>query len=73
MLECTNAGLAQAKAIRRRGARKPAMGAVEIKGATMMVADPTITVEELAQQLGVQPSALCRHIPGGRSLLVPLA
>jgi predicted DNA-binding transcriptional regulator AlpA len=29
----------------------------------------TITVEEVAQQLGVQPSTLYRHIPGGRSSL----
>jgi transposase-like protein len=45
------------------------MGPAEIKRAKAMMADPTITVEEVAQQLGVQPSTLYRHIPGGRSAL----
>ena len=35
-----------------------------------MLADPEITVEEVAQQIGVRPSTLYRHIPGGRSSLV---
>ena len=38
----------------------------ELKAA---LADPTITVEEVAQQFGVQPSTFYRHIPGGRSSL----
>lgn len=70
-LERTHAGLAQAKALGRRGGRKPAMGPDEIKRAKSMLADPTTTVEEVAQQLGVQPSTLYRHIPGGRSSLAP--
>ena len=68
-LERTHAGLASAKALGRRGGRKPAMGPAEIKRARAMLADPTITVEEVAQQIGVQPSTLYRHIPGGRSSL----
>jgi len=68
-LERTHAGLAQARALGRRGGRKPAMGPAEIKRAKAMLADPTITVEEVAQQIGVQPSTLYRHIPGGRSSL----
>ncbi|MFV1919666.1 hypothetical protein VPH46_09610 [Sphingomonas sp. MJ1 (PH-R8)] len=32
-----------------------------------MLADPVITDEEAAQQLGVQPSNLYRHITGRRS------
>ena len=69
-LERTHAGLAQAKALGRRGGRKPAMGPAEIKRAKAMLADPTIAVEEVAAQLGVQPSTLYRHIPGGRSSVV---
>lgn len=69
-LERTHAGLAQAKAMGRRGGRKPAIGPAEIKRARAMLADPTITVGEVAQQLGVQPSTLYRHIPGGRSAVV---
>lgn len=68
-LERTHAGLAHAKALGRRGGRKPAMGPAEIKRAKAMLADPTITVEEVAKQIGVQPSTLYRHIPGGRSSL----
>ena len=43
------------------------MGPAEIKRAKAMLADSTITVEEVAHQLGVKPSTLYRHIPGGRS------
>ena len=68
-LERTHAGLCAAKALGRRGGRKPALGPAEVKRARAMLADPTITVSEVAQQLGVQPSTLYRHIPGGRSAL----
>ena len=53
----------------RRGGRKPSMGEQEVKRAKAMLSDPTITVEEVARQMGVQPSTLYRHIPGGRSAL----
>ena len=68
-LERTHAGLTAAKALGRRGGRKPALGPAEVKRARAMLADPSITVAEVAQQLGVQPSTLYRHIPGGRSAL----
>ena len=68
-LERTHAGLVAAKALGRRGGRKPAMGPSEVKRAKAMLTDPTITVEEVARQMGVQPSTLYRHIPGGRSSL----
>jgi DNA invertase Pin-like site-specific DNA recombinase len=66
-LERTHAGLATARALGRRGGRKPALGPPEIKRAKAMLADPTITVEEVARQLGVPISTLYRHLPGGRS------
>ena len=69
ILERTHAGLVAAKALGRRGGRKPAMGPSEVKRAKAMLTDPTITVEEVARQMGVQPSTLYRHIPGGRSSL----
>ena len=72
-LERTHAGLASAKALGRRGGRKPSMGPAEIKRAKAMLVDPTITVEEVARQMGVQPSTLYRHIPGGRSSLAAQA
>jgi DNA invertase Pin-like site-specific DNA recombinase len=66
-LERTHAGLAIARALGRRGGRKPALGPPEIKRAKAMLTDPTITVEEVARQLGVPISTLYRHLPGGRS------
>lgn len=72
-LERTHAGLAAARALGRRGGRKPAMGTAEIKRAKAMLADPTIRVEEVAQQMGVQVSTLYRHIPGGRSAVAAAA
>ncbi|WP_093008072.1 MULTISPECIES: recombinase family protein [Sphingomonas] len=68
-LERTQAGLAHARALGRRGGRKPSMGEAEIRRAKAMLSDPSITVEEVARQMGVQPSTLYRHIPGGRSSL----
>ena len=68
-LERTHAGLASAKALGRRGGRKPSMGPAEVKRARAMLTDPTITVEEVARQMGVRASTLYRHIPGGRSSL----
>jgi DNA invertase Pin-like site-specific DNA recombinase len=62
-------GLAAARALGHRGGRKPAMGEPEIRRAKAMLADRSITVEEVARQMGVQPSTLYRHIPGGRSAL----
>lgn len=72
-LERTHAGLAQARSLGRRGGRKPAMGEPEIRRAKAMLSDPSITVEEVARQMGVQPSTLYRHIPGGRSSLLEQA
>jgi len=72
-LERTQAGLAQARALGRRGGRKPAMGESEIRRAKAMLSDRSITVEEVARQMGVQPSTLYRHIPGGRSSLANAA
>jgi DNA invertase Pin-like site-specific DNA recombinase len=68
-LERTHAGLAVARAAGRRGGRKPALGAAEVKRAKAMLGDPTITVEEVAQQLGVPISTLYRYLPGGRTAL----
>lgn len=69
MLDRTLAGLASARAQGRTGGRKPAIGPAEVKRAKAMLADPTITVEEVAHQLGVPVSTLYRHIPGGRSAI----
>jgi DNA invertase Pin-like site-specific DNA recombinase len=68
-LERSTRDLATAKALGRRGGRKPAMGPSDISRAKRLLMDSTVTVEEVAKQMGVQPSTLYRHIPGGRSSL----
>lgn len=68
-LERSSKGLAAAKALGRRGGRKPAMGPSDISRAKRLLMDANVTVEEVAKQMGVQPSTLYRHIPGGRSSL----
>ncbi|WP_458437525.1 recombinase family protein [Methylorubrum extorquens] len=68
-LERSSKGLAVAKALGRRGGRKPAMGPSDISRAKRLLMDANVTVEEVAKQMGVQPSTLYRHIPGGRSSL----
>jgi hypothetical protein len=35
-----------------------------------MLADPDITVEEVAERLKVAASTLYRHLPGGRSAIL---
>lgn len=67
MLERTHAGLATARAANRRGGRPKALDDGQIRRAKAMLADPMITVVEVAQELGTTTSTLYRHIPGGRS------
>ena len=45
------------------------MGPTDISRAKRLLMDTNVTVEEVAKQMGVQPSTLYRHIPGGRSSL----
>jgi DNA invertase Pin-like site-specific DNA recombinase len=63
--ERTRAGLDAARA---RG-RPPALTARELTAAKAMLADPALTVADVARQLRVAPSTLYRHLPGGRSAL----
>jgi DNA invertase Pin-like site-specific DNA recombinase len=67
--ERTRAGLDAARARGRKGGRPPALTARELTAAKAMLADPTLTVEDVARQLRVAPSTLYRHLPGGRSAL----
>lgn len=68
--ERTRAGLAAARARGRVGGRPPALGPDEIRKARAMLADPEISVVEVAAQLGVTQATLYRHIPGGRSAVI---
>ena len=65
--ERTRAGLASARARGKLGGRPRAWNEADIVAAKALLRDPNITVEEAARRLGVAPSTLYRHIPGGRS------
>ena len=65
--ERTNAGLEAARARGRVSGRPPSLDDEDLVAARAMLRDPAITVEEVAQRLGVAPSTLYRHLPGGRS------
>ena len=65
--ERTRAGLDAARARGRKGGRPPALTKKDVAAARAMLADPEITMEEVAARLKVAPSTLYRHLPGGRS------
>ena len=67
--ERTRAGLDAARARGRTSGRPPALTSRELTAAKAMLADPTLTVEDVARQLRVAASTLYRHLPGGRSAL----
>jgi DNA invertase Pin-like site-specific DNA recombinase len=68
--ERTKAGLAAARGRGRKGGRPSALADNDLAAAKALLRDPNITVEEVAQRVGVSPSTLYRHLPGGRSALV---
>jgi len=65
--ERTNAGLAAARSRGRLGGRPTALSEDDIRVAKALLRDPEITVEQVAERMGVAPSTLYRYIPGGRS------
>lgn len=67
--ERTRAGLAAARARGRRGGRPPGLGPADLAAARALLSDPAITMAEVARRLGVAPSTLYRHLPGGRGAL----
>jgi DNA invertase Pin-like site-specific DNA recombinase len=71
--ERTRAGLDTARARGRRGGRPPALKARDLKEARALLADPDITVEQVAARLKVSPSTLYRHLPGGRGAVADAA
>jgi DNA invertase Pin-like site-specific DNA recombinase len=68
--ERTLAGLEAARARGRRGGRPPALDAADLAAARALLRDPAITVAEVAERLGVAPSTLYRHLPGGRGAVL---
>ena len=68
--ERTIAGLESARARGRMGGRPSALSKDDLALAKAMLANPESTVADVAKRLGVAPSTLYRHLPGGRSGLV---
>lgn len=64
--ERTRAGLDAARARGRKGGRPPSLSEKDIQEARALLKDPEITVSQVAERLGVGPSTLYRHLPGGR-------
>jgi DNA invertase Pin-like site-specific DNA recombinase len=69
IVERTRAGLAAAAARGRRGGRPPAIDEAKLRAAKAMLASNSMTASEVARQIGVSPSTLYRHLPGGRSAI----
>jgi DNA invertase Pin-like site-specific DNA recombinase len=65
----TLAGLAAARARGRMGGRPRSLGPQDLTVAKALLRDPEITMDQVAQRLGVAPATLYRHLPGGRSAL----
>jgi DNA invertase Pin-like site-specific DNA recombinase len=65
--ERTRSGLQAARRRGRVGGRPPALTSQDLAAAKALLRDPEITVDQVAKRLGVAPSTLYRHLPGGRS------
>jgi len=64
--ERSRAGLDAARSRGRKGGRPRALSEKNLKQARALLADPEITVEEVARSLGVGPSTLYRYLPAAR-------
>lgn len=64
--ERTMAGLAASRARGRTGGRPKQMTPTKISAARALLSDSTITMDDVARQLGVSVATLYRHLPGGR-------
>jgi DNA invertase Pin-like site-specific DNA recombinase len=65
--ERTRAGLDAARARGRKGGRPPKLKEADLKAARAMLADKSITVEDVAKHLRVSPATLYRHLPAARA------
>ena len=53
----------------RLGGRPKALNEEDLKTIKTLLSNKEITVVEIAKRLGIHPSTLYRHLPGGRSLV----
>jgi DNA invertase Pin-like site-specific DNA recombinase len=66
IVERTRAGLMASRLRGRVGGRPRALDQTKLRVARTLVADGTLTVAEIARQIGCAPSTLYRSLPGGR-------
>lgn len=64
--ERTRAGLDAARLRGHKGGRPRALAEKDLKQARALLADPEITVEDVARRLGVGSSTLYRYLPAAR-------
>lgn len=67
--ERTRAGLDAARARGRVGGRPRSLTDKDLEMAKTLLANPDITVEEVASRLSVAPATLYRYLPGGRGAI----
>jgi len=71
--ERTQAGLAAARRVGRTGGRPPKLMDDDLEAARAMLANPDITVAEVAERMGVSPATLYRYLPAARTANSPSA
>ncbi len=71
--ERTRAGLDAARARGRVGGRPRSLTDKDLEMAKTLLANPDITVEEVAARLSVAPATLYRYLPGGRGAICAAA
>src|SRR3984893_18426989 len=69
--ERTQAGLAAARRLGRKGGRPPKLTDDDIEAAKALLANPDIGVTQIAHRLGVSPATLYRYIPAARTANTP--
>lgn len=62
LIERTNAGLASARARGRMGGRPPKIGPREKKEIKILLADPNMTIKDVAARYGVSRTTIYKHI-----------
>ena len=67
--ERTRAGLGAANARGRKGGRPRAMSDDDLKMARALLADDTITVDDVAKRMGVSQATFYRYFPAARSTI----
>jgi DNA invertase Pin-like site-specific DNA recombinase len=65
--ERSQAGLAAARRLGRKGGRPPKLTEDDLEAARALLANPDIGVTQIAHRLGVSPATLYRYIPAART------